>query len=424
MIRKRGLAMLAVTACACASPPPNTSSTPSHGASRFLYVWAGDKDEKDPDFVAVYDVRPSSKTYGQVLSTTPVGMSGSLPHHLEYVLPPSGQLLFANGHHHEAIMLFDVSDAEHPRLVRTLDATPGLRFPHDFARLPNGHVLIGFLRSDGPSPLKGDSLRPGGHGGLAEFEADGRWIRSVSAADSTIAEPIRLYAFALLPEIDRLVTTSAPMMEDFSADVVQIWRLSDYKLLRTLRVPEARLPDGTVLKGSNGLPFEPRVLPDKRSVFLNAYRCGFYHLTGLETANPALTAVYAIDTPPDNKGACGVPVVVGNYWIMTVGRANSLVTLDISDPAHPKEVARLYADSIFRPHWLAKDPGSDRLIVGAENGGEERMLLAHVDPATGKLRWDTSLRGPDGLLGISFKREQWPHGRTGEAFGHAALFRP
>ena len=109
---------------------------------------------------------------------------------------------------------------------------------------------------------------------------------------------------------------------------------------------------------------------------------------------------------------------------MDVGRANSVVTLDISDPAHPKEVARLYADSVFRPHWLAKDPGSDRLVVGAENGGEERMLLAHVDLATGRLRWDTSLRGQDGLLGISFKREQWPHGTTGEAFGHAALFRP
>lgn len=416
--------MIAVAAFACTTHAPNVRSSPANSAARFLYVWAGDKDEKDQDFVAVYDLRQTSKTYGQVLSTTPVGMSGSLPHHLEYTLPPSGELLFANGHHHEAIMLFDVSDAEHPRLVRTLESTPGLRFPHDFTRLPNGQVLIGFLRSEGPSPLKGDSLVPGGHGGFAVFDAQGRWIRSISAADSTIPEPIRLYAFALLPEIDRLVTTSAPMMEDFSADVVQIWRLSDFKLLRTLRVPEARLPNGTVLKGSNGLPFEPRVLPDKRSVFMNAYRCGFYHLTGIETANPTLSAVYAIETPPENKGACGVPVVVGNYWIMAVGRAHSLVTLDISDPAHPKEVARLYADSIFRPHWLAKDPGSDRLVVGAENGGEERMLIAHVDSTTGKLRWDTSLRGADGLLGISFKLEQWPHGKTGEAFGHAALFRP
>jgi hypothetical protein len=52
------------------------------------------------------------------------------------------------------------------------------------------------------------------------------------------------------------------------------------------------------------------------------------------------------------------------------------------------------------------------------------MLMAHVDARTGRLRWDESLRAEDGSLGISFRRERWPHGATGEAFGHAALFRP
>jgi hypothetical protein len=87
-------------------------------------------------------------------------------------------------------------------------------------------------------------------------------------------------------------------------------------------------------------------------------------------------------------------------------------------------VARLQADTGFKPHWLAKDPGSDRLIVGAQDGGEDRMLVARVDARTGRLRWDESLRAADGTLGISFRRERWPHGPTGEAFGHAALFRP
>jgi hypothetical protein len=62
--------------------------------------------------------------------------------------------------------------------------------------------------------------------------------------------------------------------------------------------------------------------------------------------------------------------------------------------------------------------------VGAENGGENRMLMALIDSTTGKLRWDESFRSSDGALGVSFVREQWPHGATGEAFGHAALFRP
>jgi hypothetical protein len=37
--------------------------------------------------MAVVDVRPASPTYGQVLATEPVAMSGTLPHHLEYELP-------------------------------------------------------------------------------------------------------------------------------------------------------------------------------------------------------------------------------------------------------------------------------------------------------------------------------------------------
>ena len=119
---------------------------------------------------------------------------------------------------------------------------------------------------------------------------------------------------------------------------------------------------------------------------------------------------------------CGVPVVVGRHWIMSVGGLNTLVALDVSDPARPVEASRLFADSVFRPHWLAADASSDRIIVGAENGGENRMLMARLDTATGRLTWDESFRSKDGGRGVSFVRDAWPHGATGEAFGHAALF--
>ena len=391
--------------------------------ARYLYVWAGDKDERDADFLAVVDVRPGSPTYAQVIATEPVGMVGTLPHHLEYQLPGAGRLLFANGHHHERLFLFNTDQAAHPKLVRTLAPVAPYRYPHDIIRLANGHVLVGFLRSEGKSPLSGDSTMPGGHGGIAELAADGTVLRSASAADSTVLVPIRPYSFAVLPKIDRILMTSALMMEDTSADVVQVWRLSDFTLLKTLQVPPARLPDGRVLPHGHGLPFEPRVMPDG-SVLLNAYGCGFYRVTEIAGAAPRIENVYTIDVPPERMGSCGVPVVVGRFWVMTVGRMHMLVTLDIRDPAHPVEVSRLMADSVFRPHWLARDPGSTRLIVGAENGGENRMLMARLDPQSGRLSWDAGFRSPDGKLGISFQRTSWPHGDTGDAFGHAALFRP
>jgi hypothetical protein len=418
MALRRTVLVLLLTSCV-SSP---RQAPPQSSPARFLYVWAGDLQGADPDFLAVFDVLPSSPTFGAVLSTTPVGLREGMPHHLEYSMPSDGALLFANDHSLEKILLFDTKNPLHPTLARTLAPVPPLRYPHDFVRLPNGHLLIGYLRSDGPSPLEGDSTFPGGHGGLAEVTGTGDLVRWRSAADTSVHEPIRPYAFALLPTLDRVVVTSAAMLEDTSANVIQIWRLSDLTLLHTLTVPEAPTPDGKPLSGTNGLPFEPRVLADG-SVFFNSYRCGFYHLTGVAAATPSLRAVYAIPTS-DHKGACGVPLLLGRYWIMAVGRAHSLVTLDVQDPEHPREVQRLFADSLFRPHWLAWDAGGHRLVVGAENGGETRMLLADFNPQTGQLAWDERLRTPEGLRGLSFNRATWPHGPTGPAFGHAALFRP
>lgn len=419
----RALAGLALCgALGCAAQPSSVPTSPA----RFLYVWAGDKAEQNEDFFAVVDVRHQSPTYGQVLTTVPVGMRGTLPHHLEYELPASGRALFGNGHHHEVIFRFDVSDAENPRVLGVADAVPPLRYPHDFVRLPNGNLLVGYLRSEGPSGVPGDTVVPGAAGGIAEMTDEGRVVRWALAGDSTLRYPFRPYAFAILPAIDRFVVTSAPMMEDYTADAVQVWRLSDLTRVATLSMPPARLADGRVLAAGHELPFEPRVMPDG-SVLLNTFGCGFYRVTGIAT-RPEIHNVYTIDpgshVPEGKRAACGIPVIAGRYWVMAVGRMNALVTLDIADPEHPREVARLFADSTFRPHWMAKDPGSNRIIVGAENGGENRMLMALIDPTTGALRWDESFRSADGALGVSFARERWPHGATGEAFGHAALFRP
>jgi hypothetical protein len=427
----RGKIASCVLLAACAAcetrATADVATSPNAAPARFLYVWAGDKDNKDSDFLAVVDVRRESGTYGEVLTTVPVGMTGTLPHHLEYSLPSADQTLFANGHHHEAIFRFAIADAEHPTLVGSADRAGSLRYPHDFARLADNSLLVGYLRGDGPSPTPGDTNVPGNHGGVAHLTADGHVVRWATAADTSLQEPMRPYAFAVLPTIDRFVVTSAPMMEDHSANAIQIWRLSDLTLLHTLMVPPARLPDGRVLPMGHSYPFEPRVMTDG-SVLLSTYGCGFYRLTNIAT-RPEMHNVYTIDIPvnrvgADHHAACGIPVIDGHYWVMPVGKLNMLVTLDIANPDQPREVSRLLADSSFRPHWMAKDPGSDRVIVGAENGGESRMLMARLDERTGKLTWDDTFRSRDGALGVSFVRNRWPHGETGEAFGHAALFRP
>jgi len=346
--------LIALASCLALGNCHEEPKIPGNAGSRYLYIWMGDKDEKDDDFIAVVDVLEGSPTFGKVLASQPVGMKGSMPHHLEYQLPAPGQLLYANAHHHEQLLLIDFSDALHPRVAKTVSPVPPYRYPHDITRLPNGHVLVGYLRSKGPSPTPGDTDMPGNHGGIAELDAQGNVIRTASAAVRSYKLPIRTYAMTPVPQIDRLVTTSATMMEKNSPDVVQIWRLSDLTLLQTLPAPPALLPDGkplvTHFQGKdqptgNWMPFEPRVMPDG-SVLLNAYGCGLYRLTAINSPKPQLENVYTIDVPPAaNSGECGVPFIVGHYWLMAVGSMHAVISLDISNPARPIEVSRIVAVS-------------------------------------------------------------------------------
>ncbi len=80
------------------------------------------------------------------------------------------------------------------------------------------------------------------------------------------------------------------MDSEKTADVVQVWRMSDLKLLKTLTVP--------VVPGDSAsrYPFEVRTLADGRSVMLNTYYCGFYHITGLD-GEPKIERVMVMSHP-------------------------------------------------------------------------------------------------------------------------------
>ncbi len=406
-------------------------STPSVSAagkeSPYLLIFAGNEDKAGSDFLAVVDVRPDSPNRGKVVATTPTGMAGSLPHHMEYALPPDGELLFMNAHHHEMSMLVDVSNPRAPRIAKTFTPPPPLRFPHDYTRTPSGTRLVGFLRSEGKSIDPKESETPGNYGGIAEYSADGVLLRTAMAGNAG-SEPVRPYAFALLPAIDRLVVTSAPMMETTSADAVQVYRYSDFKLLKTIELPAGKLADGRVMEGSQAAGFGPRVLADG-SVFLNSYGCTFYRLSEIGSDNPHLETLFALETPAPRKpgsmrGSCGIPVVFGRYWINPIGQLHAVLVLDISNPSTPREVFRLPTPSNFNPHWLARDPRSNRLVLGAELGGEEGFYILRFDEKSGRLSVDSTLAGEGQAGYVSLRTQVWPPGTTGPAWGHAALFLP
>jgi hypothetical protein len=407
-ILRRPLTYLVLAALACRSPEPRVT-TASETAS-YLYVFAGDADHasRESDFLAVIDADTTSATYAQIRATVPIGAGGTMPHHTEMGMPAGGRSLFANSFMTGRTYLFDFANPLAPRIAGMLDSVPGFRMPHSFARLADGNVLATMQFGDGQS--KGDP------GGLALFTADGRFVRAVSAADSSFRDAgIRTYSLDVNTMSDRVITTSSPMdTSSTTADVVQLWRLSDLKLLRTIPFPRTS-PDST-----SRYPFEVRFFPDGRSAILNTYNCGFYFLSGLDGDAPTLEPVLALEHP--KHIGCGVPLLIGKWWLMPIPSTHEFVVYDVSNPRKPLRASALATDTTFFPHWMSREAGSDRIVLSAE-GKHPSVRMVRFDSTTGTLRWDERFREkPDGPLGVSFDRAEWPHGKTGAAQPHGTVF--
>lgn len=386
---------------------PLIAATVSKAPSRYLYVWAGtgmDSTHAGVDMITVIDANPASKTYGSIVAAQTAG-SGYMPHHTEYVLPTRGSF-FANDYFGDKSFLIDFTDPLHPK-SSAVARVPGTRRFHTFMRLPNGNVVATYQFGDGK--VTGDP------GGLAEFDSKGRLLKHGSSRDPAFPKArIRTYGLTLVPRFDRAVTTSSPMDNERPDDVIQIWRLSDLKLLRTIKLDV--MPDSSQMN-----PFEMRALADG-SVFINTYHCGFYRLTDLAT-NPKLTRVFGLHQP-ENFG-CSVPLIAGKFWIMPIAYAHRYVTLDISNPDHPVEVSSFPTDTSFYPHWIAADPNSDRVVVTDQGDGPGMVKIMHLDRSTGRLSWDEKFRDAGGIKpGVSYRRASWPNGVKGMAMPHGALFVP
>ena len=376
-------------------------------------MWAGDADSLDSDFLAVIDVRPGSPTYTRVLSTLPVGARATTPHHTEHQLE-SDRLLFANGFGAGRTFRMDLARPDRPRLLGSFTELGGFGFPHSFVRLPGGHMLATF---------QGRGTKNIPPGGLVELDRQGRFVRGTSARAQAIdSAEMRPYSLAVLPAIDRVVSTSTDMVADFGAHL-QIWRLSDLALLQTIELPTTREGDrhshDASMKAKREdhhlFPGEPRVLSDGRTVLLATFTCGFYRVTDIDGPNPHVDFLRAF-----GGENCAVPVLVGSLWVQTVPDEHALVTLDVTDPARPREVGRGVFDSTFSPDWLAFDEGGSRLVV---NDGKGRIFLVTLDRRTGELRIDQAFRDAAATApGVSFARASWPHGATGPAVPHGSVF--
>jgi hypothetical protein len=384
----------------------------------YLFVWAGGKTGNE--MMVTIDAAPASSTYGRVLATASTGTVG-LPHHTEPELGSNGHLL-ANDFGAGKTWLFDLHEPLHPQVLTSFGDVAGFSHPHTFIRLPNGRVLSTFqYRADSTARPQmasmGDGMSMGGQhatGGLVEMDESGRVYMSRVATDSTIGAG-RLFPYSVLPlpPMNRAVSTTTDMDEAdtiATAQWVQIWRLSDLTLLRTIALPPG--PRGN----ENQYTGESRVLADGRSIYIHTFNCGLYLLRDIEGDHPRATFVKGFEGKD-----CGVPILTGHYWMQTVPDAHALVALDISDAEHPREVSRVTLPTNEAPHWIAIDAAGRRVVLNSGGRGS-RLFVINFDPANGRLAMDERFRDPGAAeAGISLSGANWS-GFTGVVSPHGAVF--
>lgn len=397
------VALGALAAC------PSGVAEPASVAPQFLYLWTASADKSQPDFLAVLDITESDGRYGRLVTTLPVPGRGNGPHHTEHEMPTDRQL-FANGFASGQSFIFDLADPTRPRIIRQFGDVEGYSHPHSFLRLPNGNVLATFQMRHEPGS---SAVRTGG---IVEMTPSGEAVRSTSADGPGLHADSRVYSGQIVPALDRIVTTTTDMHQDSPASRnLQIWRLSDLSLLHTFP-----LPDGPA--GNEGLlTAEPRLLPDGKTVLVSTFSCGLYLLEGLEGEAPAAHLVASFPQKPETY--CAIPVISGNYYLVTVPAWNAVVSLDISDPSAPREVSRLTLAPEDVPHWIAISPDQRRVVVTGYAALQHRALIARFDPPSGRLTMDERFR-EEGASEPGFRMDNktWPHGGSAKGIPHGAVF--
>jgi len=387
-------------------------AAPATAPSHYLFVWAMEAQhphasvpEMTPadiparrsglglgkDFLAVFDVQPGP-SFGKLVAMLPVG-DAAQAHHTNYAEPPN-DVLYANDWLGNRTYVFDLHDPSHPRLVRKFGSVGALGYPHSFVYLPNGNTLATFQYSGGFNHAAG---------GLVEFDPHGRVVRTAAAAAPGHPD-IRPYSLAIVPKLDRVVTSSADMMGAQVSHVAQVWRLSDLKLIKTMRLPpQFDWYDDTAADSS-----EPRVLTDGKTVLVPTFNCGLFVVHSLAGGDPTLQHV-------DDLGyrMCEVPVVVGGFLVEAAQSGHAIVSLDVSDPEHPHEVSRILLSPDEYPHWLALEPRGDRLVITGYGALDTKARFATVNRRTGKLTLESQT--------IDFMRA-WPNGWHGSAMPHGVVF--
>lgn len=381
--------LLAATLAACTPSADAPSSAPA--PDRHAYVWAGGMDSTVADVLMVLDMDSASATYGQVVGSVAPGTKNGMPHHIERRVSEDGRLL-GNAWRANTSFLFDLASPRTPTIHASLQTAGGIiGWAHDFTRLPSGNLLVAF--NAGPGAYVGA-------GGLAELDRGGAVVQSAVAKSAEAGDTAMTpYTVHPVPGRDRAVVGLGEMgmgadYKYHDTSLLQLW--STAPLAPIALIPLAangkdrgHIAPSTVMTTANG------------AMFANTFYCGLFHVRGLDGDTPTAARVFTFPGGDTDDNLCAVATTVGNYWIQAVAALPGVMVLDLSDPAAPREVARLVVDGarFAKPHWVSANRAGTRLAV---TGMGPWVLMARFNPATGAIALDSSF-AEGGLPGITLK---------------------
>ena len=342
----------------------NANAHGGHGKeATTLYVWASDQAGVAPDFLAVIDFDRKSRNYGQVLGTVPLpppGNTGNEPHHChtsadQTILACGGLLSVLKGQND--IFFFDITDARHPKFLRSTRA-PNSSITDDFLALPNG----GFLVTNMGSASGG----PGGR--VVEFDENLNLVGeypSTSPADGEFNPHGMDADFAR----NRLVTSDfvnpASTLNVVPGDVqlrgsLRFWDLGSRRITRSVFLPDKA---GTM---------DVRLIPGDsrgRAVTVNMFSGLMY------TVDPTDGSyVQSFDTEKDvtphvaTEVRGGLPGLLamprsGRRLIFATFMAGQVGMLDITNPNRFKQVSVVSFGKNTGPHSVHLTHDDKRLVV-------------------------------------------------------------
>lgn len=333
---------------------------------KLLYIPAIVPSKDRPDYLATVDVDPDSSTYGQVIARTPVPYNGDELHHTSwnacsscfldatktrfYLVAPTLQTGRVYG--------FDVTtDPRKPTLEKIVEpeeiqAKTGLSFLHTSHCLGTGEVLISAL---------GDA-KGNGRGGFVlldheTFEVKGSWEQLREGEKIEYG-----YDFWYQPHFDVLISTAwgapAEFFKGFDpskvpthyGDQLYFWSWKD----KTLKQKISLGPEGLI-------PLEVRFLhnPFKPHGFVGAaLSSNVIHFTqdadsGEWKTNVAVkqawTKVEGFVLPELPPLITDILISLDDKWLyFSNWLRGDIAQYDISDPANPKFVSRMWVGGLIR----------------------------------------------------------------------------